>query len=136
MYGGCMKTKEESAAEAGDGLPVINFEPLKDYVVILPFDVTKSSGGIDLPEGTQIELPRGLVIAVGPGIYNDRGDIIPPMVKRGDTVALMFSERCNMIDLPLAGKSYLMVRSFELAGRIPRPEEEEAVSRIVTGGGE
>lgn len=49
--------------------------------------VTKSKGGIVLPENTK-KVCRGTVVAVGPGSRNANGDFVPMQVKVGDSVLL------------------------------------------------
>ncbi|KAL1502059.1 hypothetical protein ABEB36_007262 [Hypothenemus hampei] len=49
---------------------------------------TESKGGIVLPESSKIKSPQGTVVAVGPGIRNEKGVQIPMSVKVGDKVML------------------------------------------------
>ncbi len=63
--------------------------PLADRVLIKPLigaDETSPSG-IIIPDSARKETPeRGIVIAVGEGKRNDRGEVLPLRVKKGDTV--------------------------------------------------
>ena len=65
----------------------MNFQPLRDIVLIEKDEkISKSSGGIVLA-GTAAETPpQGKVLAVGPGKMLDDGTIIEPTVVIGDTV--------------------------------------------------
>ena len=63
--------------------------PLLNRVVIQKTDpVTKTKGGILLPEHKAEQLNFGKVIAVGPGRTRDNGAVVPCVVKEGDTVLL------------------------------------------------
>ncbi|XP_063224212.1 10 kDa heat shock protein, mitochondrial [Bacillus rossius redtenbacheri] len=63
--------------------------PLLDRVLIKKAEaVTKTKGGIVLPEKAQDKVLQGTVIAVGPGQRNKKGDHVPLAVKVGDTVLL------------------------------------------------
>ncbi|XP_058791043.1 10 kDa heat shock protein, mitochondrial [Phymastichus coffea] len=63
--------------------------PLFDRVLIQRAEaVTKTKGGIVIPEKAQGKVLRGTVVAIGPGQRNDKGEHIPPSIKVGDTVLL------------------------------------------------
>lgn len=63
--------------------------PLFDRVLIRRAEaVTKTKGGIVIPEKAQGKVLRGTVVAIGPGSRNDQGQHIPPSIKVGDTVLL------------------------------------------------
>ncbi|XP_014217805.2 10 kDa heat shock protein, mitochondrial, partial [Copidosoma floridanum] len=63
--------------------------PLFDRVLIQRAEaITKTKGGIMIPEKAQGKILRGTVIAIGPGSRNDRGEHIPPTIKVGDLVLL------------------------------------------------
>ncbi len=67
--------------------------PLGDKVLVKPAiqEDTKSPMGIIIPDSAKKEKPeQGEVIAVGEGKRNDKGELIKPRVKVGDTV--MFSK--------------------------------------------
>lgn len=63
-------------------------QPLFDYVLVKPVkadDVTKS--GIVLPDTVNKEKPQmGEVVAVGPGVTNDDGKVMPMVVTVGQIV--------------------------------------------------
>jgi chaperonin GroES len=70
----------------------INIKPLGDRVLVKPeeAEATKTPGGIIIPDTASKEKPeRGEVIAVGEG-KREKGELIAPRVKVGDTV--MFSK--------------------------------------------
>lgn len=63
--------------------------PLLDRVLIQKAEaVTKTKGGIVLPEKAQGKVLQGTVIAVGPGSRNNKGEHVPLSVKAGDQVLL------------------------------------------------
>lgn len=65
----------------------MKLRPLHDRVIVKRLEEDrKSAGGIVIPD-TATEKPiRGKVIAVGPGKMNDKGDLNPMNVKKGDKV--------------------------------------------------
>ncbi|XP_022184807.2 10 kDa heat shock protein, mitochondrial [Nilaparvata lugens] len=63
--------------------------PMFDRVLILRAEaVTKSKGGILIPEKSQGKVLHGSVVAVGPGARNTKGEFIPTQIKVGDQVLL------------------------------------------------
>ena len=78
---------KKHAARPGPVGPAIM--PMADRVLIKP-DVAAdetSPSGIIIPDSARKEKPeRGTVIAVGEGKRNERGDLIPVHLKRGDVV--------------------------------------------------
>ena len=63
--------------------------PLFNRVLIKKAEpITKTKGGILLPEKQSEQLNYGIVMAVGPGRYMENGQLRPCFVKEGDTVLL------------------------------------------------
>ncbi|KAK9500205.1 hypothetical protein O3M35_001507 [Rhynocoris fuscipes] len=63
--------------------------PMFDRVLVLRAEaITKTKGGIVIPEKSQGKVLHGTVVAVGPGARNQSGELIPPQVKVGDNVLL------------------------------------------------
>ncbi|CAG7730813.1 unnamed protein product [Allacma fusca] len=63
--------------------------PMFDRVVVEKAEaVTRTKGGIVIPEKAQGKVLQGTIVAVGPGGRNERGDTIPLSVAVGDNVLL------------------------------------------------
>ncbi|XP_060517501.1 10 kDa heat shock protein, mitochondrial [Cylas formicarius] len=63
--------------------------PLFDRVLIKKADaVTKTKGGIVIPEKAQGKILHGTVVAVGPGARKEDGSHVPVAVKVGEQVLL------------------------------------------------
>ncbi|XP_050517836.1 10 kDa heat shock protein, mitochondrial-like [Diabrotica virgifera virgifera] len=63
--------------------------PLMNRVLIKKAEAdTHTEGGIVLPDKTKVKVQRGTVVAVGPGIRNESGQIVPVNVNTGDEVIL------------------------------------------------
>ena len=61
--------------------------PLHDRVVVERLDSeTKTASGIVIPDNVAEKPDQGVVLAVGPGKRNDKGDFVAPNVKVGDRV--------------------------------------------------
>lgn len=89
-------SKKSSARKASrPAQPKSSFKvhPLADRIVVKPEEAMdeRSPSGIIIPDTARKEKPeRGVVVAVGEGKRNERGDVLPIHVKVGDTV--MFSK--------------------------------------------
>ncbi|KAI9120424.1 hypothetical protein K1719_007457 [Acacia pycnantha] len=75
---------------------------------------SKTNAGILLPEKSS-KLNSGKVIAVGPGIRDQEGKLIPVAVKEGDTVLL---PEYGGSDVKLGDKSYHLYRDEDLLGTL------------------
>ncbi len=66
----------------------VHVVPISNRVVVKPLTRDKiTMSGIYIPDTASKEKPeQGVVIAVGPGAINDKGEIIPMSVAVGDTV--------------------------------------------------
>ena len=65
----------------------MNVKPLFDNVLIKPLEAeTKTASGIILPDSAKEKPQMGKVMAVGSGLFNDLGKLIPMVVKVGQKV--------------------------------------------------
>jgi chaperonin GroES len=65
----------------------VNLKPLADRVVVEPVEQEEmTSGGIVLPETAKEKPQKGVIVAVGAGRRDDKGNVIPVDVKVGDRV--------------------------------------------------
>lgn len=88
--------------------------PLQDRIVVqYAAKETETSGGIVIPEAAQ-EKPRiGTVVAVGPGLTDVDGKLIPLDVKVGDTV--LFGNYAGS-DIEVDGETFLLLREDAVLG--------------------
>ena len=64
-----------------------NIKPLFDNVLIKPVQAEpKSAGGIYLPQNVKEKPQVGEIVSVGTGVYDDKGNLIPMIVKVGQKV--------------------------------------------------
>lgn len=85
----------------------MNIQPLSNNVFIEPLNEEKTTkSGIVLPETAEKEKPiRGKVIAIGPGKFNDKGEVMPMSVKVGDIVLF---KKYGPDEIEIDGKKYLV----------------------------
>ncbi len=65
----------------------MKFRPLHDRVLVRRLEEDeRSSGGIIIPDTAKEKPMQGEVLAVGTGARNDKGEITPLDVKKGDRI--------------------------------------------------
>ena len=92
----------------------IKFKPLYDRVLVERLESEeKTAGGISIPDTAKEKPMEGLVIAVGNGTKNDKGDIVPLQVKAGDKI--LFG-KWSGTEIKLEGKDYLVMKESDIMG--------------------
>jgi chaperonin GroES len=90
----------------------ISLKPLGNRVVIEPIEEEEiTAGGIVLPETAKEKPQKGKVLSVGPGDRNDKGDLVPLDVSKGDTV--LFAKYAGT-EIKVDGKKLLIMRESDL----------------------
>lgn len=85
----------------------MNVRPLFDRILVKRSEeLTKSSGGLFLPETAKEKPVEGEVLAVGQGRVNDDGDVTPLLVKVGDKV--VFGKYAGT-EIKIDGVEYLVM---------------------------
>jgi chaperonin GroES len=65
----------------------MKIEPLHDRIVVRRVEEeTRSAGGIVIPDSAKEKPDQGEVIAVGPGKTADNGEVIKPVLSKGQRV--------------------------------------------------
>ncbi len=94
----------------------MNFVPLYDRVLVNRVDeVSKTSGGIIIPDTAKEKPSEGIVEAVGNGGRSEDGKLIPMSVKAGDRV--LFA-KWSGTEVKLNGEDRLIIKESEILGII------------------
>ena len=94
----------------------MNIKPLGDRVVLKAIQEEENKAGIVIAQTEEKEQPeQGEVIAVGPGFYNNAGELVELSVKVGDKV--VFS-KYGPSEVSLDGQDYLIVKQDDILGII------------------
>lgn len=92
----------------------MQFRPLNDRVLVRRIDADqKTAGGIIIPETAQEKPHEGEVIAVGPGARNERGELVPTEVKKGDRV--LFG-KWSGTEVRIDGQDLLILKEADILG--------------------
>ena len=94
----------------------MKIKPLHDRVLVRRVEeLTKTSGGIIIPDTAKEKPLEGIVEAVGTGKIAPDGKVIALTVKEGDKV--LFGKYAGT-EIKLDGESFLMIREEDLLGII------------------
>ena len=90
----------------------MNVRPLHDRVLVRrKEEERKSAGGIVIPDTATEKPMRGKVISVGPGKANDKGEVSPMNVKKGDKV--LFGKYSGT-EVKVDGEDLLVMREDDI----------------------
>mgnify|MGYP003142267437 CR=1 FL=1 len=94
----------------------IPITPLADRVLIQPIEVEESTyGNIVVPDMGKDRPDFGNVLAVGPGRYDNNGNLIPVRIKVGQKV-IMPKYGANTVEIE--GEEYVLASETEILGII------------------
>jgi chaperonin GroES len=90
-------------------------KPLRNNVILkISDEETKTSSGIYVPNTVKDKTLIGTVIAIGPGILNEKKQLVPVSVKVGDKVVYEFSD----IKLNDNKENYIVVKEENIVAII------------------
>jgi chaperonin GroES len=90
------------------------FRPLHDRVVVRRIDAEeKTKGGIIIPGTAQEKPQEGEIVAVGPGIRDDKGALVALDVKVGDRV--LFG-KWSGTEVKIDGQDLLIMKESDILG--------------------
>ncbi len=90
----------------------MNLKPLGNRVVVEPVEQDEvTASGIVIPETAKEKPQKGIVLAVGPGDRDDKGNRIAMDVALNDTV--LFA-KYGGTEIKIEGKKYLILRESDI----------------------
>ncbi len=94
----------------------MKFRPLHDRVLVKRVEQEdKTAGGIIIPDTAQEKPMEGEIIAVGSGVRNETGVLVPLDVKAGDRV--LFG-KWSGTEVKIGGDELLIMKESDLLGVI------------------
>jgi chaperonin GroES len=92
----------------------MSFRPLHDRVVVRPIDEKGTSpGGIIIPDTAKEKPMQGEIVAVGPGGRNEKGEIVPLELKKGDVV--LFG-KWSGTEVRIDGEDMVIMKESDILG--------------------
>jgi chaperonin GroES len=96
----------------------MKFRPLHDRVVIRRAESdAKSKGGIIIPDTAKEKPQEGDVIAVGPGVRDESGKLMPLDVKAGDTI--LFG-KWSGTEVRIGSEDLLIMKETDIMGIVQK----------------
>ena len=94
----------------------MKFRPLHDRVVVRRIEAeAKTKGGIIIPDTVKEKPQEGEVIAVGPGVRDESGKLVPLDLKAGDIV--LFGKWSGS-EVKIGGQEVLIMKESDIMGVI------------------
>ena len=92
----------------------MQIRPLYDRILVERVqEETRSKGGLFLPETAKEKPSEGIVLAVGQGRIDDKGEVRPLVVKEGDRV--VFGKYAGN-EIKVDGEAKLILKESEIFG--------------------
>ncbi|MFS2108646.1 co-chaperone GroES [Sphingomonas sp. Sphisp140] len=99
----------------------MHFRPLHDRVVVRRIEAEeKTSGGIIIPDTAKEKPQEGEVVAVGPGVRDDRGNLVALSVKAGDRI--LFG-KWSGTEVKIVGEDLLIMKESDILGVVETQAE-------------
>ena len=112
----------------------MDLQPLGDRLIVEALEEEETtSSGIVLPDTAKEKPQRGRVLAVGPGMRNDTGEIVPMEVAVGDEVIY---SKYGGTEIKLGADDVLILRESDVLAKVAKVEveqEEAARGRVRLG---
>ncbi len=94
----------------------MNFRPLNDRILVSRIEeVTKTTGGIIIPDTAKEKPMEGIVLETGPGARDDSGKLVPLDVKPGDRI--LFG-KWSGTEVKVDGQELLIMNEADVLGVI------------------
>ena len=92
------------------------FRPLHDRVVVRRIDEDeKTAGGIIIPDTAKEKPMQGEIVAAGPDARNEKGELVPLELKKGDTV--LFG-KWSGAEVKIDGEELMIMKESDILGVI------------------
>ena len=96
----------------------MKLRPLQDRVLVRRIEPeAKTAGGIFIPDTAQEKPTEGEVVAVGPGMRDEEGEVQPLEVKSGDRV--LFG-KWSGTEVKLDGEDLMIMKETDIMGVLDR----------------
>src|SRR6201996_9034076 len=92
----------------------MKFRPLHDRVVVKRVEEEgKTKGGIIIPDTAKEKPMEGEIVAVGPGARDEKGNLVPLDVKKGDRI--LFG-KWSGTEIKIDGTDLLIMKESDIMG--------------------
>ena len=104
----------------------MKFRPLHDRVVVKRVEEEgKTKGGIIIPDTAKEKPMEGEIVAVGPGARDEKGNLVPLDVKKGDRI--LFG-KWSGTEIKIDGTDLLIMKESDIMGILERDAAAQKVA--------
>ncbi|MFC0581922.1 co-chaperone GroES [Micrococcoides hystricis] len=90
----------------------ISIKPLEDRIVVQPQEAEQTTAsGLVIPDTAKEKPQEGVVVAVGPGRFDESGNRVPMDVKEGDVVIY---SKYGGTEVSVRGNDYLVLSTRDV----------------------
>ena len=109
----------------------MDLQPLGDRVIVEALeDEAMTESGIVLPETAKEKPQRGKVLAAGPGIRNDSGEIVPREVAVGDEIIY---SKYGGTEIKLGADDVLILRESDVLAKVTTKVAKSSKKKELAG---
>ena len=101
----------------------MDLQPLGDRLIVEAIEEEETtSSGIVLPDTAKEKPQRGRVLAVGPGMRNDSGEIVPMEVAVGDEIVY---SKYGGTEIKLGADDVLILRESDVLAKVAKAKSSK-----------
>jgi len=101
----------------------MTFRPLHDRVLVRRIEADqKTAGGIIIPDTAKEKPQQGEIVAVGPGVRNEKGELVALDVQAGDRV--LFG-KWSGTEVRIDGEDLLIMKESDILGVLDASEAQK-----------
>ncbi len=102
-------------------LKKLGVEVYEDRVIVKPEEaLTKTAGGIIIPDTVKEKPSKGTVVAVGPGKHAEQTGVFVPVPESLKPGAVVLFGRSAGTETNIDGEDYLVLRASDILYRVPK----------------
>jgi chaperonin GroES len=109
----------------------MDLQPLGDRLIVEPLEEEETTtSGIVLPDTAKEKPQRGRVLAVGPGSRNDKGEIVPMEVAKGDEIIY---SKYGGTEIKLGADDVLILRESDVLAKVVAKRSKSGKKKELAG---
>ena len=109
----------------------MDLQPLGDRLIVESIEEEETtSSGIVLPDTAKEKPQRGRVLAVGPGMRNDSGDIVPMEVAVGDEIIY---SKYGGTEIKIGADDVLILRESDVLAKVTTKAAKSSKKKELAG---
>lgn len=110
-----------------------DFQPCNDWILVKVQSQKVTEGGIVVPEGVKVknDPDKAIVVRTGPGLKDEKGELIPMKFKPGDVVYPVFTGMRPAMQFKLGDLTYYVAASECIVGVSRKHNPDDRVKELI-----